>query len=104
MEVIEHILHFVTDIGLHYAYPDAWGINTHSVSAIAMQEAMEAGYYKVAKYDDEFEDLEIAHRVKMQEFACWFISTAWNLQAPYGPIEEDEWTIRNAAEVRRKLH
>lgn len=103
MEVVEHILHFVTDIGLHYAYPDAWGINADSSLAIAMQKAIEAGYYKVAKYDDEFEDWEVAYRVKMQEFAYWFITTAWNLQAPYGPIEEDEWTIRNAAELRLKM-
>ena len=103
MEVIEHILHFVTDIGLHYAYPDAWGINADSSLAVSMQKAIDAGYYKVAKYDDEFEDQEVAHRVKMQEFAYWFITTAWNLQAPYGPIEEDEWTIRNAAELRQKL-
>ena len=103
MEVLEHILHFVTDIGLHYGYPGAWGINADSSLAIAMQKAIEAGYYKAAKYDDEFEDREVAHRVKMQEFAYWFITTAWNLQAPYGPIEEDEWTIRNAAELSRKL-
>ncbi len=36
------------------------------------------------------------------EFAYWFISTAWDLQKPYGPIE-DEWRIRDAAELRSKL-
>ncbi len=103
MEVVEHILHFVTDIGLHYAYPDAWGINADSSLAIAMQKAIEAGYYKADKYDGEFDDPEVTHLVKMQEFAYWFITTAWNLQAPYGPIEEDEWTIRNSEELRQKL-
>ena len=102
MEVIEHILHFVTDIGLHYAYPNAWGVNADSSLAISMQKAIDAGYYKVAKYDDEFEDQEVAHRVKMQEFAYWFITTAWNLRHLW-VIEEDEWTIRDAAELRQKL-
>ena len=65
MEVVEHILHYVTDIG--------------------------------------FEDEEVRFRVQMQEFAYWFISTAWNLQAPYGPVWEEEWTIRDQEELREKL-
>jgi hypothetical protein len=39
----------------------------------------------------------------MQEFAYWFISTAWNLQEAYGPVWEEEWTIRNQADLQDKL-
>jgi hypothetical protein len=102
MEVVEHILHFVNDIGLHYAYPEEWGINKDSSLAVAMQGAIENGYYVAEKYD-EFEEPGVAFRVKMQEFAYWFITTAWDLQAPYGPIEEDEWTIRNSSELRQMM-
>ena len=102
MEVVEHILHYVTDIGLHYAYPDSWGINEHSSLAVAMQKAIDAGYYDVNSYDD-IDDPEVRYRVMMQEFAYWFISTAWDLQEPYGPIEEQEWTIRNSTELQTKM-
>ena len=33
----------------------------------------------------------------------WIISTAWNLQEPYGPQGEDEWAIENEADLREKL-
>ena len=26
MEVVEHILHHVTDVGLHYTFPEQWGL------------------------------------------------------------------------------
>lgn len=101
MEVVEHILHYVTDIGLHYAYPDVWGISDDSQLAVAMRKAVDMGYYNISSYDD-IDNLEARERVILQEFAYWFISTAWNLQEPYGPIE-DEWVIRNRAELMEKL-
>ena len=102
MEVVEHILHYVTDIGLHHAYPDVWGISDNSLLATAMQKAVDEGYYDVSGYDD-IGDPVIRFRVEIQEFAYWFISTAWNLQAPYGPTHEPEWTIRNQQELQEKL-
>ncbi len=102
MEVVEHILHYVTDIGLHYAFPDVWGIAEDSELARAMAKAAEEGYYQADKYLD-IEDEEARFRVQMQEFAYWFITTAWNLQAPYGPVWEDEWVIRDEEELRQKL-
>ena len=36
MEVVEHILHYVSDIGLHYAFPEVWGISEDSDLARAM--------------------------------------------------------------------
>ena len=102
MEVVEHILHYVTDIGLHYTFPDEWGISPDSTLARAMAKAVDEGYYVVSGYDD-IDEPDVRFRVEMQEFAYWFISTAWNLQADYGPVWEAEWTIRNQAELREKL-
>lgn len=101
MEVVEHILHFVSDMGLHYTFPAEWGVSRSSDLYRAMQRAIDEGYYVVDQYSD-IEDAEEYDRVLLQEFAYWFITTAWNLQEPYGPIEP-EWTIRNAAELRTKL-
>ncbi len=102
MEVVEHILHYVTDIGLHYTYPEVWGIHRQSQLAEAMRKSVDEGYFDVSSYDD-IDEPDVRFRVEMQEFAYWFISTAWNLQELYGPIHEQEWTIRNSDELRQKL-
>ncbi len=102
MEVVEHILHYVTSIGLHYEFPEVWGISNDSVLAAAMRKSVDEGYYDVSGYDD-IDDAPIRFRVEMQEFAYWFISTAWNLQEAYGPTHEQEWVIRNSEELQQKL-
>ena len=102
MEVVEHILHFVSDVGLHYTFPDDWGISQTSTLAQAMDRAVELGYYDVGGYDD-IDEPEVRHRVEIQEFAYWVISTAWNLQEAYGPQNEEEWTISDSADLEAKM-
>ena len=102
MEVVEHILHYVTDVGLNYAYPAEWGITEDSELAVAMAEAIEKGYYEIEQYDD-VDEPGAYHRVLMQEFAYWVISTAWDLQKTYGPAGEAEWKIVTAAELQEKM-
>ena len=102
MEVVEHILHYVTDMGLHYTYPAEWGISADSEVAKAMQKAVDGGFYDVTQYGD-IDDPEARHRVEIQEFAYWVITTAWDLQEPYGPPGGDEWGLRTRAELQEKL-
>ncbi len=102
MEVVEHILHYVSDVGLHYTFPDDWGISETSALAKAMQKSIDEGYYNVEQYGD-VDRGEERRRVTMQEFAYWIISTAWNLQEPYGPQDNEEWTIRNQEDLKAKL-
>ena len=99
MEVVEHILHNVTDIGLHYAYPDEWDISDNSSLAAAVRKAVDKGYYDVSQY----EDIDVRDRVIQQEFAYWVVSTAWNLQEPYGPTTEQEWQIRDRNDLQAKF-
>jgi hypothetical protein len=102
-EVVEHILHFVTDIGLHYTFTAEWGC-TSKTSKIyeAMKEAIEKGHYNIAQYEEEDIEEEERLRVLIQEYAYWVIFTAWNLYEPYGP--EAEWTgIRNPSDMMEKL-
>ena len=102
MEVVEHILHYVTDVGLHHAYPDQWGVNPDSELVLGMRDAVDRGYYEIQQYSD-IEDLQVRERVLIQEFAYWVISTAWNLQEDYGPVGEAEWQITDRDDLREKL-
>ncbi len=102
MEVVEHILHYVNDTGLHFSYPERWGVTKDSQFYQMMLEAGEKGFYDYGSYDD-IEDEETRVRVALQEFGYWIISTAWKLQEPYGPRETSEWTIRNAADMQEKF-
>jgi len=74
MEVVEHILHFVSDMGLAYTFPNEWGLQGPSTLRTAMDEAIAQGYYGIDGYDD-IDNEEVRDRVLLQEFAYWVIST-----------------------------
>ena len=99
-EVVEHILHHVTDVGLHYTFPDEWGISKTSKLYQAMQEAIDKKYYDVRQYGEE--DNEVRNRVLLQEYAYWIIYCSWDLRETYGP-KEAEWSIMNSSELKAKL-
>jgi hypothetical protein len=103
MEVVEHILHYVSDMGLSYTFPEDWGFEEDSMVSRGMRKAIEMGYYDVIQYEGEGRDEEEHHRVLVQEFAYWIISTYWDLQEAYGPVGEAEWTISTAADLAEKL-
>ena len=68
-----------------------------------MQLAIDRGYYEIGSYDDLGDaPQEVIDRILLQEFAYWFLTTAWDLQVPYGP-DESEWTLRTPAELREAL-
>jgi hypothetical protein len=99
-EVVEHILHHVTDIGLHYTFPDEWGISETSKVYHAMQEAIDKEYYIVEQYGGR--DSEVRNRVLIQEFAYWLIGSGWNFLGPYAP--DAEWKIiRTKSDLKEML-
>lgn len=98
MEVVEHILHTVTDVGLHYALTDEFGLTQNSSIYKTMQEAISNQYYNVESYQ-EFPEGDIKERILIQEYAYWLITSAWNLQEAYG-LGEDEWTLQNAETLK----
>ena len=100
-EVVEHILHFVTDIGMHYTFPDEWGISKSSKLYELMQQAIDNQYYDVAQYSDIDDDTDRL-RVLLQEYAYWIIYTSWDLREPYGP-QGAEWSIMSSSELNDKL-
>ena len=101
MEVVEHILHHLTDIGLHYTYPTDWGLTSSSKLYNVTQEAISLGYYDVAQYSD-IPETGVRNRVILQEYAYWIIYTAWDLRENYGPAQS-EWSIITGNELQSKL-
>ena len=101
MEVVEHILHHLTDIGLHYTYPADWGLTSSSRLYNVTQEAISLGYYDVAQYSD-IPEIGVRNRVILQEYAYWIIYTAWDLRENYGPAQS-EWSIVTGNELLSKL-
>ena len=101
MEVVEHILHHLTDIGLHYTYPADWGLTSSSRLYNVTQEAISLGYYDVAQYSD-IPETGVRNRVILQEYAYWIIYTAWDLRQNYGPAQS-EWSIVTGNELLSKL-
>ncbi|MFQ5721564.1 MAG: hypothetical protein ACE5GI_03655 [Candidatus Aminicenantales bacterium] len=99
-EVVEHILHHVTDVGFHYTFPHEWGISTSSKLYQVMQAAIDNKYYDITQYN-RIPDEE-RNRVLLQEFAYWIIYTSWDLRKIYGPMQA-EWSIMTAAELKEKL-
>ena len=43
LEIMEHILHIMTDVGLHYTYPNDWGPTTSSTLYTCMQAVQTDG-------------------------------------------------------------
>ncbi len=99
-EVVEHILHHVTDVGFHYTFPEEWGISTSSKLYQVMQAGINNKYYDITQYN-RISD-EPRNRVLLQEFAYWVIYTSWDLRKIYGPMQA-EWSIMTAAELKERL-
>jgi len=100
MEVVEHILHHVTDVGLHYAMNDDWGLLSDSELYRVTNDAIISGDYNIAQYSDIDEE-DVRNRVILQEYAYWIIYTAWDLRIKYGPTES-EWSIMSRNELATK--
>ena len=100
MEVVEHILHHVTDVGLHYVMNDDWGLLSDSELYRVTNDAIISGDYDIAQYSDIGEE-DVRNRVILQEYAYWIIYTAWDLRKRYGPTES-EWSIMSRNELAAK--
>ena len=100
MEVVEHILHHVSDIGLHFTLADDWGLYPNSELYRVTKLAIGSGNYNISQYYD-ISELDIRNRVILQEYAYWIIYTSWDLRKKYGPAES-EWSIMTRKEFISK--
>ena len=101
MEVVEHVLHHITDIGLHFTDIDNWGLTNTSRLFNLTKEAINLGYYDVNQYE-EINETGIRNRVILQEYAYWIIYTSWDLRNRHGP-DNSEWSIFTSSELENKL-
>ena len=100
MEVVEHILHHITDIGLHFTLADNWGLDPNSELYRVTNLAIGSGNYNISQYSD-ISELDVRNRVILQEYAYWIIYTSWDLREKYGPAES-EWSIMTREEFMIK--
>jgi hypothetical protein len=99
-EVVEHILHHVSDVGLHYTFPEEWGISNTSTIHMAVKDAIEKGYYKVEQYSDAADERH--NRVLIQEYTYWIIFDVWELRETFFP-RDAEFAVKTGADLKEKL-
>ena len=109
-EVIEHLLHTVTNVILNLAYPADWGfMNSSTRLREAMQEAIDKGVYDISSYDEIKGDREGYNSVITQEYAYWLILAEWNYFDVSGNRDSEnitgnsEFSLGTSDEIRDQL-
>jgi hypothetical protein len=101
--ILEHQLHTLNSIGFKYTFPFRWDYGDSSSDInLAMQEAYSAGIYNTDGMYDGI-DSEGLMEVLPQEFAFWFIVTAWDYMEEYFPDKEGEWSLKTSTELQQQL-
>jgi hypothetical protein len=108
-EVLEHLLHTVTNVIFNLAYPNEWDFdNTSSLLKEAMNESIAKGIYDISSYDEIKNDNEIYNKILTQEYAYWLILAEWNYFIMAGKKMEgisgnEEFTIGTSSEIASQL-
>ena len=108
-EVIEHLLHTVTNVILNLSYPNDWGyMNSSSRLRQATQEAIDKGVYDVSDYDEIKGDKEGYNKIITQEYAYWLILAEWNYFVISGNKQDGmtgngEFTLGTPQEIEEQL-
>ena len=103
-EIVEHLLHIISDVGLLYTFPDKWGIGENSLIYSIMVESIEEEVFNVDNYfiDGFPGEEEIVRRILIQEFAYWGILSFWDLLSEIAPDDyKSEWKVGNAEELKQ---
>ena len=108
-EVLEHLLHTITAVGLYLAYPDIWDYTkSSSPLSLAMQEAIDSGIYDISSYDELKGDTEGYQKTLATEYVYWLILAEWDYFVTAGKKEEGitgngEFSIGTSAEIASQL-
>lgn len=106
-EVIEHLLHTVTAVGLYLTFNDWNYKNTSSQLYLAMNEAIDKGIYDISSYSNLKSD-DAYQRIITQEYAYWLILAEWDLYMTTGKKDNGmtgngEFTIGTPSEIQSQL-
>ena len=108
-EVLEHLLHTVTAVGLKLAFPEAWDyMDESSALFVAMQEAIAKDVYRITDYEALKGDAEGYNKVLATEFIYWLILAEWDYFETAGKNEDggtgnSEFTLASPAEIESNL-
>lgn len=89
-EIIEHLLHFISDVGLSKAMPNIFGFTGSSLSN-AMDEAISKGLYVTTDYNSMSGDNK--QRVIVQEYFYQLFATCSGFFGTYGNPNSNEWVL-----------
>ena len=105
-EVIEHLLHTITGVGFAFQFSDWNPLDPSSKINLAMEQAIEGGYYDVSSYESIKlrGDDEGYAKATVIEFSYWLILAEWE----YFDITDKannntEFTLRTASDIANKL-
>ena len=105
-EVIEHLLHTITGVGFAFQFSEWDWLDPSSKINLAMEQAIEGGYYDVSSYESIKlrGDDEGYAKVTVIEFSYWLILAEWEY---FGITDNannnNEFTLRTASDIASKL-
>ena len=106
-EVIEHLLHTITNVVFYLSYSDWNYKDSSSLLYLAMMEAVNKGIYDISSYADLKND-EAYQKIITQEYAYWLILAEWDYYEITGKKENgitgnEEFKIGTPSEIKTQL-
>ena len=105
-EVIEHLLHTITGVGFAFQFSEWDWLDPSSKINLAMEQAIEGGYYDVSSYESIKlrGDDEGYAKVTVIEFSYWLILAEWEyFEITDNANNNTEFTLRTASDIASKL-
>jgi len=103
--VIEHLLHTITAVGFNLVYPEwKWADSSSSIN-LAMQQAIDGGYYDISSYASVLDRHPEGHMALIvQEFSFWLVLAEWEyFELTDKSNNNTEFTLRTASDIADKL-
>ena len=105
-EVIEHLLHTITEVVFNSSFSTEWTWNNTSSNVhLAMQQAISNGIYDVSDYAGLLGDAEAYRKVTTKEYGYWLILAEWDYFGITGKVDvgygtgNSEFTKGTSAEI-----
>ena len=103
--VIEHLLHTITSIGFNLVYPEWKWADSSSLINLAMQQAIDGGYYDISSYASVLDRDPEGHMFTIAtEFSFWLVLAEWEFfELTDKSNNNTEFTLRTASDIADKL-